>query len=79
LTADDPVMATRAKIRAQGGIGVHKPTSAVDQAVAARIAAVQQREAEAKRRRAELKTARDAGLRRRHATKLARTSSGETS
>lgn len=47
-------------------------TSAVEQAVAARIAAAKRKAEEQRRMRAELAEARRAGLARRHAAKLAR-------
>lgn len=47
-------------------------TSAVDQAVTARIAAARRRTEDMRRQRAELAEARRAGLARRHAAKLAR-------
>lgn len=70
--SDEPdIVATRTRVKREGGVAIRKPDSAVDQAVAARIARARQKELTDRQRRAELKAARDAGLRARHAAKLA--------
>jgi regulator of protease activity HflC (stomatin/prohibitin superfamily) len=57
---------------------VNEPSSAVERAIAERIAAARRREAERKQQREELAAARTAGVARRHAQKLYRQAASTT-